>query len=719
MPRDNDSNHQDLIAELATARERIAELEAREADYLRAEQKMSAREAWGNTLLDSLQAGVLLIDPETHRIVDANAYATNMIGRPKEDLIGHICHSYGCRAAQGNCSVTDGGQQIESVEDVLLRSDGTTVPIHKSVTTVTHHGKKLLLESFIDISEQKRARRALELDEIRFESLYNLSQIINEPEQYILDYALEACLRVTESKIGYICFVSDDETEITVHAWSQGAMEQCAIQDRPTVFKVSEAGLWGEALRQRRPVITNDYEACSVKRGVPEGHVPLVRHMNLPVKDDGKMVLLAGVGNKEQEYADEDVKQLYLIMNGLWRIIQRKRDEAALKKALADAQRVGAKIEVILRSVADGLIFTDMQNRIKLMSSSAEAMLGKQLDSVFSMPIAEAIENQELAEQLVAIQAGAREEVLADLELPGDNEDEVRTIQAKPAIVKDGDGKEVGVITLLRDVSRERELDRMKREFIATAAHELRTPLTVVMGFSELLLSKKDLDEGQQTEFLSVIHKKAEVLGKIVGDLLDLSRVDSGHLIRLKKDWADIGSIIKRSTADYQRACPDHHFEAVVPEMPLMVFLDDRKLFQVMENLLGNAVKFSPPGGVIRVGCEVSEENLRISVSDEGAGMTPEQVERVFDKFYRVDASNTAKEGLGLGMAIVKNIIEAHGCQIWVDSEVGKGTKVTFTLPGRGLGSDLDGMLSMDDWPRMEPIAECAGRKFLIDAGAS
>jgi signal transduction histidine kinase len=285
--------------------------------------------------------------------------------------------------------------------------------------------------------------------------------------------------------------------------------------------------------------------------------------------------------------------------------------------------------------------------------------------------------------------------------------------------VKDGNGKEVGVITLLRDVSRDRELDRMKREFIATAAHELRTPLTAVMGFSELLLAKKDLDREQQTEFLSVIHKKAEILGKIVGDLLDLSRVDSGRLIRLKKDWADIRSIIERSTADYQRACPDHQFETVLPEMPLMVFLDDRKLFQVMENLLGNAVKFSPPGGKIRVVCEVSEGNLRISVSDEGVGMTPEQVERVFDKFYRVDTSNTAKEGLGLGMAIVKNIIEAHGCEIWVDSKVGKGTKVTFTLPGRGLGSELDELLPRDDWPSMEPIEECAGRKFLIDTGAS
>lgn len=678
MLSNKDNNKQDLLAEL----------EAREADHQLAEQKLTACEAWSNTLLDSLHVGILLIDPETHRIVDSNAYATKMIGRLKEDLIGHICHTYVCPAEKGKCPVTDLGRELDTCECALVRSDGETIPIHKTVTTVIHNGKKLLLESIVDISEQKKAQKALELDEIRFEALYNLSQMINEPEQAILDYALEAGVRVTDSKIGYIYFVNKDESEFTLHAWSKGVMSQCTIQSYPDAYKVSETGLWGEAVRQRRPVITNDYEASPLRQGYPEGHVAVKRHMNLPVEDNGKIVLLAGVGNKEEEYTEEDVRQLFLIMNGMWRIIQRKRDEEALKKALADAQRARAKIEVILRSVADGLIFTDMENRIVLMSASAEAMLGKQLESVFFKPIDAAIENKNLVEQLVAIQSGVKEEALVDLELPGEEEGETRTIQAKPAVVRDGDGMETGVITLLRDVNRERELDRMKREFIATAAHELRTPLTAVMGFSELLLHGKYRDEGQQTEYLSIIHKKSEVLGKIIDDLLNLSRVDSGRLIRLKKDWAEIGSIIGRCTADYQRACPGHHFETVLPEKPVVAFLDDRKLFQVMENLLGNAVKFSPAGSRIRVVCEVSEADVRITVSDEGVGMTADQVERVFDKFYRVDASNTAKEGLGLGMAIVKSIIEAHGGQIWAESEVGKGTTVAFALPGMGRGKD-------------------------------
>lgn len=664
----------------------IVEPEAGDAGHRLAMQNLSEHEAWGHIILDSLPVGVVLIDPETHRIVDANIGAAEMIGLSKEQLLGQICRKYVCQAKEGECPVLDLGWQLKNYERVLTKSNGETIPIHKTVTSVILGGKKFLLESFVDISEQKKTQKALDLDEVRFEALYNLSQMINEPEQVILDYALEAGVRVTDSKIGYIYFVNKEETELTLHAWSKEVMSQCSVQSYPDIFKVSETGLWGEAVRQRRPIITNDYETSPWRRGCPEGHVPVKRHMNLPVTNDGEIVLLAGVGNKEAEYTQQDVRQLFLIMDGVWRILQRKRDEAALKKALADAQQIRAEIEVILRSVADGLIFTDMENRIILMSASAEVMLGSSLEDVFLMPISAAIEDRSLVEQLVAVQSGIEEEVLIEWELPGGKQGEVRTIQAKPAVVKDDNGVETGVITLLRDVSRERHLDRMKSEFIATAAHELRTPLTSVLGFSDLLVKKKDLDEFQRTEYLSIIHKKSEVLGKIVDDLLDLARVDSGKLIRLKRDWADIGSIIRRCTADYQRACPDHHFETVLPEKPVVAFVDDRKLFQVMENLLGNAAKFSPAGSLIRVACEVSGSGIRVSVSDEGIGMSAEQAARAFDKFYRVDSSNTAKEGLGLGMAIVKSIIEAHGCRIWVESEVGKGTKVIFTLPGEKNG---------------------------------
>ncbi len=170
------------------------------------------------------------------------------------------------------------------------------------------------------------------IDQLRFKALYDLSKMINKSRQEILDFALEAGVRVTNSKIGYIYLCSEDETELYLHAWSKNVMPQCSVQSYPDKYLVSETGLWGEAVRKRKPIITNDYKKSPLRRGYPEGHVPVKRHMNLPVFDNEKIVIVAGVGNKSEEYAQEDVQQLSLIMDGMWHILKRKQTEEDLKK---------------------------------------------------------------------------------------------------------------------------------------------------------------------------------------------------------------------------------------------------------------------------------------------------------------------------------------------------------------------------------------------------
>lgn len=363
-----------------------------------------------------------------------------------------------------------------------------------------------------------------------------------------------------------------------------------------------------------------------------------------------------------------------------WDISERIQAEQAIKEALTAAREAREQLETILKSVSDGLLFTDLDNRIMLMSHSAEELLSVPLHDVFGLKVSQVIDNDTLLKRLQAVASDKQEETSVVISLPEPGTNKVQTVQASLAAVRNEEGLKRGVITLLRDISRERELDLIKTEFISTAAHELRTPLTSVIGFSEVMIQQGGLTE-QQTEFLSIIHKKAEVLGKIVEDLLDLARVDTGQIIRLKKDWADVNGILARCVSDYQRVCQDHRFKTVLPDAPIEILVDDRKLFQVMENLLSNAVKFSPVDSLIQVTCQLADNELYIAVSDQGIGMQPAQIDRMFDKFYRVDASNTACEGLGLGMAIVKSIVEAHNGRIWVTSKPNRGTTVTFTLP--------------------------------------
>jgi PAS domain S-box-containing protein len=158
-----------------------------------------------------------------------------------------------------------------------------------------------------------------------------LNQMENSTLKEITDFALEEAVRLTQSKIGYLAFLNEDESVLTMHSWSKSAMAECAIIDKPIVYPVASTGLWGEAVRQRRPVFTNDYSAANpLKKGAPHGHVALKRHMNAPIFDGFRIVIVAGVGNKSEDYDQDDVRQVTLLMEGMWQLLERKRVKEAL-----------------------------------------------------------------------------------------------------------------------------------------------------------------------------------------------------------------------------------------------------------------------------------------------------------------------------------------------------------------------------------------------------
>lgn len=194
------------------------------------------------------------------------------------------------------------------------------------------------LANFYNITDRKRAEEALLLDESRLEALLKLNQMDEATIQEITDFALEAGVKLTGSSLGYLAFVDDDEKTLVMHSWSNNALEECKAH-KQIIYPVETTGLWGEALRQRKAVITNDYSSSPLKKGLPEGHIKVLRHMNLPIFDKGKVVAVAGVGNKDEEYDDSDVRQLTLLMSGMWKLIQRRSAEEALKSAHDELER--------------------------------------------------------------------------------------------------------------------------------------------------------------------------------------------------------------------------------------------------------------------------------------------------------------------------------------------------------------------------------------------
>lgn len=257
-------------------------------------------------------------------------------------------------------------------------------------------------------------------------------------------------------------------------------------------------------------------------------------------------------------------------------------------------------------------------------------------------------------------------------------------VEATGAFLRDRDGSLHGMLGVSRDITERKHIEDLKSDFVAMVGHELRTPLTSIRGYSELLLVSDNLTPEERREFLVNINRQSVVVADLVTDMLDIARMESGRDLILRREPCDVSDQIRRLVATYRNQSRAHVFEVVLPDCPVVLLVDEQRMADVFDNLLSNAVKYSPKGGIIRVTCRLTEYGCSVAVEDQGIGMTPWQVRHVFDKFYRADHSNTAMRGMGVGMTTVKNVIEAQGGKVLVESAVGKGTTVTFTLPMAG-----------------------------------
>ena len=235
-------------------------------------------------------------------------------------------------------------------------------------------------------------------------------------------------------------------------------------------------------------------------------------------------------------------------------------------------------------------------------------------------------------------------------------------------------------IAVHSDISGRKAIERMKDEILATVSHELRTPLSSLRGFAELMLAR-EYPRGKQREMLAIIDQESRRLGRLVDEFLDLQRIESGRQVYHMEAMAPL-SLLEDAVALFTQANEHHRFR-IETGAPLPDVTGDReRLMQVMENLLANAVKFSPEGSEILVQARAGGGHLEVRVRDHGIGVPPEAEEHLFEKFFRVEQpKELRKPGTGLGLSLVKAIVEAHGGTVAVDSELGEGATFRFTLP--------------------------------------
>ncbi|MHB9035049.1 MAG: PAS domain S-box protein [Armatimonadota bacterium] len=303
----------------------------------RTQEALQEAESKYRSLVEESLAGVYVI--QGGKLVYANPRAAEMHGYPQEEVVGKdvldlVVPEDRAKVVENIRRRLSG--EVGSVHYTLkgLRKDGSQFDIEVYGSITIYQGQPAIIGTELDISERKRAEDALRLDEARLEALLQLSQMTDATLQEICAFALKQIINLTKSEFGYLAFTNEDEAVLNVCVWSTATLLRCSISDKPTAYPEELAGLWGEAMRQRKPIITNDYVGPNpYKPGLSEGRAELVRHMNVPVFDEGRIVAVAGVGNKEEDYDESDVRQLSLILHGMWRLLQKRRTALEMKES--------------------------------------------------------------------------------------------------------------------------------------------------------------------------------------------------------------------------------------------------------------------------------------------------------------------------------------------------------------------------------------------------
>lgn len=349
-----------------------------------------------------------------------------------------------------------------------------------------------------------------------------------------------------------------------------------------------------------------------------------------------------------------------------------------IRLRIAEALTNNSKMEAVFQSMFEGVIVIDEHRKILLMNKAIKDLLGIKEDVLGKTPL-EVIRNnniQEIVEKVLAIKKplDAKEVGLFS------PLDKVLLVNAVPVGYE---GKPAGAVLVFHDITKLRQLENIRREFIANISHELRTPAANIKGYAETLLDGALNDKENAVEFLKIIYSESGRLEKLITDILGLSKIESEKFkMSLKKH--SIKNIAETVSAEFGPRIKEKDLQMkinIADNLP-EVFVDDYYIRQVFSNLIDNAIKYTDPKGSINITAHDKGKLVQVDVLDTGIGIPEQDIPRIFERFYRVDKARSRElGGTGLGLAIVKHIVQAHNGEVWVTSTAGKGSTFSFTIP--------------------------------------
>ena len=367
------------------------------------------------------------------------------------------------------------------------------------------------------------------------------------------------------------------------------------------------------------------------------------------------------------------------------RIAEYEKQVNDLRVQIRLSQRRGKNTEAIIYSIRDAVVVIDESDRLLMANESAGRLFNFDFNSSQLEHISELIgpEQSEFVDFLRRSRNTKGQAARKEIEFLEGGEPEI--FDCIVSCVYDEDQQVCGAVAVLHDVTREKEISRMKNDFVSHVSHELKTPLASITAYAEMLADGEAENEDTRKEFYSVIQNQAQRLNRLIENILNSSRIESG-LIKVNKEPASLAMLIEEQLQMIKGYAEEKNIE-VVGNKPIVfdqVYVDKDMIREVIVNLLSNAVKYTPSGGTVTIGTEVDEgaSLVRVSVTDTGVGIPEGEIEHVFDKFYRVGANKKQAKGTGLGLNLAKQIVEkVHDGKIFVTSRVGVGSTFGFELP--------------------------------------
>jgi len=555
----------------------------------------------------------------------------------------------------------------------------------KSLQARIEELEKLLSEKDIAVSALEQANKRLEERIKDSEQQASGPASLTELEEMIKRLMVRTTMMLQGEKAVFMLY-DEDDGDLVAAKPALGFTD-----DEVRKFRVPSAhGISGEVFRDQKPIIL--YDAISDNRTVRE-NVALLKISNglcVPLivekrdEDTNKVLERRVIGvlwvfNKRfgNVFIQEDVNLLTRMAHNLASVV-------ASAKMYREIIEEKEELEHVIESVYAGIVMVHTNGRIMQMNSSARTMLGIDQNERLAGDYATTMKHEPV-QALLKKSLEEGEELQEEISLPSpEDADEERIYQVQTAMVRGEDQGVIGVVAIFNDITEIRSIERMKTAFVSTVSHELRTPLTSIKGFISTLLQDVEgfYDKDTVHEFYTIIDQECDRLTRLISDLLNVSRIEAGRALDLNPQPVQVSDVVDKVVAAQKSYTNKHEFSVELEEDLPTIVADMDKVDQILTNLTNNAVKYSPNGGIITVSGKKSNGSIRMAVSDQGMGIPKEHLDKVFDRFHRIDNRDTRKVGgTGIGLYLVKHLVEAHGGKIWVESEVGKGSSFIFELP--------------------------------------